>query len=404
MRTKEACNQSKWIWACVIFLAVSVISASAFAWDDDDDDREFSFRRGRPIKVMTLNLYVGADLFRILEPAQECPAPLLEIPCRVAEIYKTVQDTNFEARAEVLADLIDEAQSEILGLQEVYRVHYHPPGDSDLSDKPNEGDILQDYLKILLKALKSRGLHYKAVVRLKNTELMLPMFEGFDSELNPLLSMVKVTDRDVILARKGVKVSNKTKKHFQTNLPVPIGDDIEFLRGYCAIDAKVRGRTYRIVNTHLEVATPDNPGTGFIQGAQAQELVMDLADEYRPTILLGDFNSGPEFRSFAPAYDILLNAEFVDTWTLACGDPGPGHTCCQDETVDNAESNLDHRIDLIFVRNNLGFLPFSIVRLVSASVLGDDPFDKTETDPSLWPSDHAGVAAKLRIPRLKVWH
>ncbi len=78
--------------------------------------------------------------------------------------------------------------------------------------------------------------------------------------------------------------------------------------------------------------------------------------------------------------------------------------CCQEETLDNAESNLDHRIDLILVRNDLGYLPFSLVEIINVLVLGDDPLDRTDTDPPLWPSDHAGVAAELRMPKLKVRH
>jgi endonuclease/exonuclease/phosphatase family metal-dependent hydrolase len=369
-------------------------------------DKEFFFHRGRPLKVMTQNLYVGADLFRILAPSEGCQQyGQLEVPCSVAEIYSTVQQTNFKARVEAIADMVAEALPDLVGLQEVYRIHYNPPGDIDIGRKPNEGDEVQDSLKILRKALNSRGLHYKPVVRLKNADLTLPMFEGFDAMGGPILATVRVTDRDVILVRDGVAVSNRTKKHFQTNMIVPIGEmEVEFLRGYCAVDARVRDRTYRFVNAHLEVANPAAEETWKIQRAQAEELVLELAGETRPTILLGDFNSGPEIRVFAPAYDVLLEAGFRDSWHLRRTSYDPGYTCCQEEYLDNDVSYLDHRIDLILIRNDLGFLPFSIIGGVSAWVVGNDPEDRTLEEPRLWPSDHAGVAAKLRIPKLGVRH
>jgi endonuclease/exonuclease/phosphatase family metal-dependent hydrolase len=316
-----------------------------------------------------------------------------------------VQQNNFKARAEAIADMVAEALPDLIGLQEVYRIHYNPPGDIDIDRKPNEGDIVQDYLKILRKALGSRGLHYHAVVRLKNTDLTLPMLEGFHKEGAPILSTVRVTDRDVILARNGVAVSNKTKKHFQANMIVPIaGMDVAFLRGYCAVDARVRNRTYFFVNAHLEVSNPAQPITADIQRAQAEELILEMAGETRPTILVGDFNSGPEIRLFAPAYDVLREAGFRDSWHLRRQPYDPGYTCCQDEYLDNQESILDHRIDLILIRNDLGFLPFSIIGRVSAWVVGNVPEDRTLVEPLLWPSDHAGVAAKLRIPRLGIRH
>jgi len=393
---------SHWNYVIALCFLTIFASTSVLAWERD---KEFFFHRGRPLKVMTQNLYVGADLFRILVPAVECP-PIeqLQVPCRVAEIYATVQQTNFEARAEAIADMVAEALPDLIGLQEVYRIHYNPPGDSDIGRKPNEDDEVQDYLKILRKAINSRGLHYKPVVRLKNADLTLPMFEGFDA-MGPILSTVRVTDRDVILVRDGVAVSNRTKKHFQTNMIVPIGEmEVEFLRGYCAVDARVTDRTYRFVNAHLEVANPAAEETWKIQRAQAEELALELAGETRPTILVGDFNSGPEFRLFAPAYDVLLEAGFRDSWHLRRQPYDPGYTCCQDEYLENEFSYLDHRIDLILIRNDLGFLPFSIIGGVSAWVMGNDPEDRTLGEPHLWPSDHAGVAAKLRIPRMGFRH
>lgn len=80
---------------------------------------------------------------------------------------------------------------------------------------------------------------------------------------------------------------------------IPIGNPpmatVEFLRGYVAADAFVRGSTYRFVNTHLEIQGGSlDPLLPFVQAAQAQELISMLATETRPVILVGDFNSSPQ--------------------------------------------------------------------------------------------------------------
>ena len=70
---------------------------------------------------------------------------------------------------------------------------------------------------------------------------------------------------------------------FDTTLVVPIpaipGVTVEFKRGFVGVDADVRGRRYRFVNTHLEVEEPDpgNPASMFFQSAQAAQLVATLA-------------------------------------------------------------------------------------------------------------------------------
>lgn len=49
------------------------------------------------VKVMTQNLYVGADLFQIFEGEPE------DVPFIVAEIFGNIQATNFWERAEAIA-------------------------------------------------------------------------------------------------------------------------------------------------------------------------------------------------------------------------------------------------------------------------------------------------------------
>ena len=114
------------------------------------------------------------------------------------------------------------------------------------------------------------------------------------------------------------------------------------------------------------------------------------------TIVTGDFNSTPESEFLISIGDMQVNvspyaqlsyAGFVDLWPLRPGQ-SPGNTCCQNSDLLNPESQLDRRIDLVFVSGSVG--------KVKANVLNNSPLDKTQTTPMLWPSDHAGVFVELR--------
>ena len=71
-----------------------------------------------------------------------------------------------------------------------------------------------------------------------------------------------------------------------------------------------------------------------------------------------------------------------------------GFTCCQNEFVDNPVSELYERIDVILA--DFGGLEPKLEK-AKFYVLGDQPADATPS--GLWPSDHAGVAAKLEFDR-----
>lgn len=101
-----------------------------------------------------------------------------------------------------------------------------------------------------------------------------------------------------------------------------------------------------------------------------------------PLIITGDLNSNADGTG-TPTYGLFIAEGFHDTW-LEVG-KGPGFTCCQDADLLNAQSGLNIRIDFILFKN--GWKP------IKADVVGDEQQDRTSK--GLWPSDHAGVSAKL---------
>jgi endonuclease/exonuclease/phosphatase family metal-dependent hydrolase len=352
------------------------------------------------IKVMTQNLYVGADIFR---PATA--EDLDDFYELLEETFLVLGSTNIFERAQAVAAEVARHRPHLIGLQEVYRIQRQDPFQTlDL-----------DYLAILEQALEEQGLHYRTVGSVQNLDLFVPiLMDG-----SPVGS-VTLTDRDVILARGDVDVSDISWGNYTAKLPVPVPfppGSLEVPRGYVAVHATIGERTFFFVNTHLEqrgkdLFPADDPrslSASVFQVAQAQELIARIASEPGPVIVVGDFNSDPRDPvltdstlplSLVPPYKQFSFSGYRDVWRtnlLRLLNPD-GFTCCQDEALNNAVSALDERIDFIFVRNKPEGLTFSMVGPVFAVVVGDEQRDKTETSPALWPSDHGGVVAWLSIP------
>ena len=144
------------------------------------------------------------------------------------------------------------------------------------------------------------------------------------------------------------------------------------------IDGTFEGKKFRFVNTHLETET-----WPFEQEAQAAEFLAGPAKTGGAVIAVGDFNSAADGSTTA-SYRMLTKSYFDDAWDVNAGESGL--TCCQDGTLTNFPSQLESRIDLV--------LTHAASRAVSAEVIGDMPFQGV---PPLWPSDHAGVVAVVRI-------
>jgi endonuclease/exonuclease/phosphatase family metal-dependent hydrolase len=343
-------------------------------------------RNVRPIRVMTQNLYVGADIFRVLE----AQAPE-EVPFVVAGIWQTMEETNYPERAASIAAQIDHERPDVVGLQEVAWLTRLSPG-----EPPQLDEI--EFLTILLDALQDRGLDYSVGGVVTNSDTQLPIATPTG------LGLVRYIDRDVVLVRPTVEVSEVVAGNYLAMLEVPIGDPpvavAQFKRGYVTMKLGFAGRSFRLANTHLEIQGASlDPMLPFIQAAQAQELIGILAAETLPVIVTGDMNSSPldaPAPPLVPPYWQFLAAGYADMWELKPGPTEPGYTCCQAEDLLNPLSMLYERVDLILVRNDPASSGVTLVGPVRVDAVGDEPADLTPS--GLWPSDHAGVAAQIHIP------
>ena len=333
----------------------SLIGLQAFA-DDDDTQR---------IRVMSQNLYIGADLERLL--AGEA----------VTAVLQTVQQSNFPARATEIARAIDDFEPDLIGLQEVSLITRF--------DSNGNVQLEIDFLKILLDALAARGERYSVAAIVKNADATLPI----DSVAG---TFGRLLDRDVILKRdRTTRTRKAAAANFSNNLVADFnGSPLQFTRGYAAVDARINGKWIRFVNTHLEVEgfpCMTSSGPQICQNLQSEELLNVIESERLPVILVGDLNAEPG----TAAYQTIADAGYIDTWTIR--DPynnEPGYTCCQAEDI-TGSNRLSRRIDHIFVEDS-GQLP---IFKATTTVVGD--WDQRRTPDGQWYSDHGGPWAELTI-------
>ncbi|MFC2141909.1 endonuclease/exonuclease/phosphatase family protein [Acidobacteriota bacterium] len=345
------------------------------------------------VKVMTRNIYVGADVDIILG-AQDPN----EVPILAAQAFAQMMSTNFPERAVALAKEIKMHKPHLIGLQEVYKIRFQKEGDAAMGGMVPATQVLFNYLKILRAALAAEGLDYQVAAKVKNIDLELPMY---NPEAVSQLSDVRVTDYDVILARGDVEILAKYKGSYQAQLIVPSAG-ITVPRGWVAVDAKIRNRTFHFVNTHFEVITV--PELLPLQMAQAQELLTILSMQTNQVILVGDFNSMPKGDDVNTqvSYNFIRNNGYVDAWRRFDGRSGlihnkAGNTYGHDYGLRNEAVDMYERVDHIWVRSDVYTDGKQDIGTTVMDVVGDELADRTPS--GLWPSDHAGVVAYLWIPK-----
>lgn len=353
-----------WIWRKVHMLAAILsLVAVTFGFPASGVAGDIS------VRIMTQNMYQGTNLERVL--ASTTP---LEFVTAVTEAYQHVLATKPAERAAAVARTIARERPDVVALLEttILRTGAAPAT-----------DVEADHLKAVLAELRRLGLHYEAIAILPGADAEAPTLLGKD---------VRITDRTVIIIRSGIaglhlRTSNMQVQDYIANTPLvlPVGPPALSRAGWASVDITLFNRTLRFVTTHLEVIPPFS-----IQRAQAVEAIKSLANTTVPTVFLGDFNTvaGDPTHPTFPTYQMLINAGFVDAWkqkypTL------PGFTCCQAPDLRNPASTLSVRIDLVLTRGP--------VWVDSIKIVGSQPIERTAS--GLWPSDHAGLVATLRLRR-----
>jgi endonuclease/exonuclease/phosphatase family metal-dependent hydrolase len=357
---------------------------------------EAKFGPGHQVNVMTRNLYLGADL----APAIAAKSTK-DFVAANGQILREVSANNFPLRAKGLAKEILKKKPDLVGLQEVALWRTGPPSLEPLlgTAGATATDVRYDYLNLLLDQLNKGKERYRAAVVQKEFDFEAPADENGvpndgpnglikDAEINGRLTM-----RDVILVRlgAGVVTSHPQKANFQNMLVVQLsGVEVKVLRGWTALDAKVRGsKKFRFVNTHLEAFDPASQ-VPSIRALQAGELVAEggPATTSLPVILLGDLNSDDDTVEAGDrqAYQALVKAGMRERST----DKPLG--CCLKSSLlavgaGGSVADFDHQVDHVMTRDP------KKVKLITSSVTGRQPVN------GFWDSDHAGLFSSLWLLR-----
>lgn len=377
-----------WRFAFVIATVASVAVVAAPASGSVTD---------HAVRVMTRNLYLGADLTPALGATS-----LPQLNDAAGEVFNQVKRNDFPVRAKGLAREILQTHPDLVGLQEaaLWRTdptckYFVPPGPYTATR------VAYDYVKLLLAQLNEGKKRYRVVA-------IEPEFD-FETEANTDGSPdhscdqdVRLTMRDAILARigDGVKVKGVRKGHFRTLFaPKLLGLlTVPVTRGWISADVKVRGSGwFRFLDTHLEsfdsqASNPTNQGTdvgnGEVRKAQALELIGKggPARGILPVVLVGDLNSDsktPLKPGDQLADQALLRAGFRERSTYK------PLSCCLNTPLLTAPggggllSDFNHKVDHVMTD-----APKKIT-LVSSVVTGRHPMN------GFWDSDHAGTFSVL---------
>jgi endonuclease/exonuclease/phosphatase family metal-dependent hydrolase len=368
--------------------------------------------KGQQLTVMTRNLYLGADL----GPALNAP-DLNQAIDAGGEIVRQVHRTQFPTvRAQLLANEIKKRKPDVVGLQEAAWWRTGPlvldpavvTNPTAQTTDPLGGDFITELLNQLNKGKKTGkkgkkkkpALRYKIAVVKTEFDAELPVNDdGNGTGLTGADHNERLTMRDAILVRKGVKTSNASSGTFNTLLRVQLAGflNVDVTRGWTALDARVGGKKVHVVNSHFEAfdSAASNTGSdgltypkGGIREAQAKQLIAPggPSTSKLPTILLGDFNSDSPVHGdqVDPGDALAFRALLAGGWSERAITPPPFGCCIQDPNLSNpAAVGVDHRVDHIMSNGKK-------VRFKKGGVT-------TTFANGLWSSDHFGVWSRLQV-------
>jgi endonuclease/exonuclease/phosphatase family metal-dependent hydrolase len=382
-----------------VVLALLALVVAATGWAGAAQAKSKSHRgKGSEVRVMTRNLYLGADL----SPAINSKSTDEFIEANGA-IFRQVEATNFPVRAKGLAKEILENEPDLVGLQEVALWRTAPPSLGPVfSGKPEASTVKYDFLKLLLAQLNKKKALYKPVVVQDEFDFEAPADAngqpgdgpgGGQGILANAETNARLTMRDVILERRhaGVKVSNPKSGHFEHLLVEKVAGakEVTVTRGWTSVDATVRGsRKFHFVNTHLE--SFDNEAEyPSIRALQAGELVAPggPATSRLPVILVGDLNSDVKTEvkpGDGQAYRVLTKAGFRERSTYK------PLGCCIESSYDlksGSAAEFNHKVDHIMTSDP------KHVKLLESKVTG------RKMQHGYWDSDHAGLFSALNLLR-----
>ncbi|MEM5371251.1 hypothetical protein V4C53_35185 [Paraburkholderia azotifigens] len=328
----------------------------------------------RDLRVMTYNAYQGTDLVEVAK-ASTTQEFLVAVGDTIAQVRKTKPPQRMRA----LAREIVASGAALVSVQELneWSTGTFDPSTATCGAMTTEFDMLRD----LRNALLATGGHY--VVASQATEYAFPPTPGLISPSQFLC--VGLTNHVAIFVRTDrpsrLQWSNPQSAQYKSMYaPSTAIGAVPFPRAWMSIDVRFEGRAFRFIGTHLESSD------GNVRERQGSELRDGPAKTQLPVIVAMDSNAQAAPAPIDPTYADFQRTGFLDAWAVT--HPSlPGFTCCQNQLVNNHASELFQRIDLILTRG--------AVDVKDADIVGVSQDSKTPD--GLWPSDHAGVTARVDL-------
>jgi len=304
----------------------------------------------KQIVVLTQNLYLGADF----APLITAIATGDNVAAAAEAFLGTVlgASNNFNLRAPLIASGVNSQKPDLIGFQEVCTFKYA------------DGSTAVDFRAALMPLLPD----YEEVIYTSEGTFTVT---GFGSmEIGNMIVQRKRPDLFVSNPQSGVYATVVT-------LPGGLGS---IQRNWQTVNVRLEistGTFADIVffNTHLE---NDNPPVTL---AQAQQLVNagGALNTHSHLVALGDFNTDSTNQA---TYQFLTSKKQGNLVDLV---RGVGNTCCRAELLTTTSPTLTFHIDLVLTNT-------PSIKLVSATRIGLSQVG------GRYPSDHAGVVAKLQLP------
>ncbi len=367
------------------------------------------------LKVMTLNLYLGAPLSDAIAAAAKDPISFLNA---AAKVYDTAVKTNFPLRAQWIAKSIKAQNPDVITLNEL--TNWVATSTSGVNLPSN------DYLPILQDALKAEGMSFEVASLVNNADLGYSPEVGIPyvntkkpgcdkffpiDDTGALRCQVRLKDRDAVLYNTASTDLAFTGQADGGNFTAQesftvAGSKLSFNRGWASAAFTWKGKPVTVMTAHLEVESQDGKGKkggyGFknwpsrIQVAQGKQMLKVAQAKAKQTegriILAGDFNSDAN-GYYSPTYRNLTKSYFKDSWQQAGGKFGKavGATCCQvgalnsTKRLASGDPVIPTRIDLILNRKAVA---------VWKKIDGTKVMQKKQP---VWQSDHYFYAAAINL-------
>lgn len=365
----------------------------------------------QPIKVMSRNLYLGADVGVAL-------AKIPNMPAAAQFMWDQVQKTDFSQRKKILADQIRTESPDVIGIQEAtiwYCEAHFWSGKTEVFNFTQEllAELGGDYVIAAKNGVEANNPGYSIgpipfLTKVHDPKTFQSLFGQNDADCGFQIG-------DALLIKKSLsqyvnQVGNSEYKDVYKVVPTVM----EIYRGYAWADITVQGTNVRFVTTHLESLWDANKVPKAAD--QARQLVADLVKTESPIVVIGDFNSDPRDprpldapnpgeqptasdkcpagSSICNAYKVMREAGFTDagpdasdpstySWGMNALLTGPDDKRAQAAKKMGNKFGFTDRLDYIFVKNGIEILTSKIIGQAA-------PYG----------TDHAGVVTELNVTAL----